>query len=183
MPFLEEWIRARTRDVTDERIAFAYAALEYGAVAVALLLVNFVFSYAKIITVVRNRKIVIFTPFEAIGFVIAHPLRTIGLYVSVGLLWIGLVLSYWLYGYLAPDATTSTLEMILVAWGVGQIFILGRIFVKCLFLGSQTALYEKVKEKALAGAQEPAALIGISENGVELDRESEETGDVRQQAT
>jgi hypothetical protein len=159
MPWLESWVRTETRDVIDERIAFAYAVAKYGAIACMLCAVNFLFTYAKIVTVVRRRILVVFTPFEALGFLVCHPLRTLGLYLAVGILWIGLVLLYWLYGYLAPDASTSTIEAILVAWGVGQLFVLGRIFLKMLFLASQTALYENVK----------AGVLGIESNDPDRD--------------
>jgi len=60
------------------------------------------------------------------------------LYLLSGLTGIGLLLLYWL---IAPGAWQSSWFTIIFAFLLGQIYIIGRIAVRCLFYGGETALY------------------------------------------
>jgi len=171
LPWLEGWVRGETQEVIDERVVFLYTLAKYGALVAGLCAVDFLFTFARVITVVRNRVLVFLTPFEALGFVLRHPVRTVALAFALGILWSGLVAAYWGFDYLAPTASDATAAAILVALGAGQIFILGRIFLKCLFLAASTALYERCKEGGLVArevegaAPEPPAPIPLAPGG------------------
>jgi len=137
--WLSSGVDALTRNVVDERIAFAYTLIKYLIVWLLVYAVNLTFDYGKILTVVRDHGNALTAPLKALGFVLGNLGRTAGLYVSVGLVWIVLMFVYWL---IAPGAGQASALAIFGAFLLGQLYIVSRIWTRCLFYGSQTALYE-----------------------------------------
>ncbi len=135
--WLSGLVDSLTRNTLDERIHFAYTLGKYLVFLLLLWFVNMLFDYSKIVTVKDNHKNALTAPFKALAFVLPNFGRTYRLYLSLGLVWIAFMLLYWL---VAPGAGQSTALAIFGAFLLGQIYLLTRIWTRCLFLGSQTAM-------------------------------------------
>jgi hypothetical protein len=142
--FLGEW----TRDVTNEWTVLGFAMLAYGGTAFLLCLVHMVFSYAKIATVVDDRRSVLLAALRGLGFVARYPFRTFSLYYGVLLL--GLV-PLGLYAAVAPGAGQATPDDVAVAFAVGQAILIVRLIFRLALLGGETALYLAMAVPAPAG--------------------------------
>jgi hypothetical protein len=138
------WI---TRDVTVERTAFAIRAACYIFFGTLLVACNVVFDYARIRTVVEDRHSAIGSLVAAVRFVRRHPAawRLYGLNACA---FLGLAL---LYALLSPGVPSGSAFW--VAFVLGQVYILGRHYVKLLFYASQIAFFQS----ALAHASYTAA--------------------------
>lgn len=123
-----------TRDATAERFAFAVRAgcyLVFGALLVAS---NVVFDYARIRMVVEDRRSALGAILAAIRFV-RREYATLALYALNGGLFLGLAA---IYALTSPGAGTALFASLL--WG--QLFILGRHYLKLVFYASQTSLFQ-----------------------------------------
>jgi hypothetical protein len=143
-PWLDDLVAFRTRDVIDERFRFAAILVEYGAVWSVVWLGNMLFDYAKVALIARGRG-TIGAPFDAMRAASAviwrRPVATVGLYGSLGLVWIAGVLLYWA---VVPGAAQSSMPAILGTFALGQMFVISRIWTRCLFYASETALYAAI---------------------------------------
>ena len=128
-----------TRDVTTERAAFVWRVMLYAWFGSALVVVNLVFDYARIRTVVEDRRSVVGALAAALGFVTRHPSRVVGLYALNGLCFLLLLLAW---AVLAPGTTGMGLSMWLAVAGT-QLFLLMRLLLKLQFVASQTALFQR----------------------------------------
>lgn len=146
---VDEW----TRETIDERWHFFLTVLKYTIFWLIVWFVNMVFDYSKILTVVHNRKFVPVVPLEALIFAVKRFFRTYGLYLSVGLIWIGFMLVYWI---LVPGAGQSSWLGIAVAFLLGQLYILSRIWTRGLFWASQTALLLAESRPATPAPETPS---------------------------
>ena len=145
LPSLADLVRMVARDQIDERVAFLGSVAKYSVVLGALILVNLVFDYAKILTVTQQRRSSILAILKAAKLLGAHPGRMVGLYVWIGLLGIGFFFLYWL---VAPGINQQS--SLAVGWALllGQMYITSRIWTRLLFLGSQSALCEELLSQA-----------------------------------
>ncbi len=153
LPELRSLLEEPMRDVVDERQYALYTLAEFGAVLVAFALIDLIVTYSKIITVVRDVRLllVLFTPFRALWFLVCHPLRTLGL--TLFLAWALAILTgaYGVFGHFYPDVlelvglTSGSYGGIAILFGAGQLYILGRIFLKMFYLSSHTTLYEAIR--------------------------------------
>jgi hypothetical protein len=138
------WMDEATRDVTVEGTIFYYSLLIWGFTAVLLTLIHACFGFAKVATVVDDRRSMLLAAVRGFVFVVRHPARTLGLYYGfllvTGFVIIGSVL-------LAPGVGQQTYEAVLWAFAGGQIFLLLRLFVRLSLLGGQTALYQADGQK------------------------------------
>jgi hypothetical protein len=128
-----------TRDIATERGAFLWRVMLYGWFGAALVVVNLVFDYARIRTVVEDRRSVIGALAAALTFVRRRPSRVGGLYTLNGLTFL-LLLIVW--ALLAPGTTGMGLSMWLAVAGT-QLFLLVRLLLKLQFVASQTALFQQ----------------------------------------
>ncbi len=110
--------------------------------------INMVFDYAKIITVLEERKSMINTGLRAWGFVLKHLWKTLGLYCLVATIGLAFFVLYTLAGK-SIEASTGLTILLLFLWQ--QLYALGRTWVRLLFLASQVALYKGISEPALLG--------------------------------
>lgn len=153
LPELRALLEEPMRELVDERRYALYTLAEFGAVLVTFALIDLLMTYSKIITVVRDVRplLVIFTPFRALWFVICHPLRTLG--ITLFLAWVLALLSaaYGVFGYFYPNIlnvvglTPGSYGGIAILFGAGQLYILGRIFLKLFYLSSHTTLFEAIR--------------------------------------
>lgn len=128
-----------TRETIDERVQFTYTLIEYAIVWVLLLSVNLLFDYSKIFTVLQNHKNALTAPLKSLRVVFGNMGRTYGLYFSIGIVWIALMLVYWL---VAPGAGQASWVTLFGAFLLGQLYLLSRIWARCLFFAGQTAMCE-----------------------------------------
>jgi hypothetical protein len=147
-----DWMEAATRDVNVEGTIFYYSLLIWGFTAVLLTLIHACFGFAKVATVVDDRRSMLLAAMRGFVFVVRHPARTLGLYYGF-LLVTGFVLAG--YVLLAPGVGQQNYEALLWAFAGSQIFLLLRLFVRLSLLGGQTALYQ-------AYALPPAEPQGLS---------------------
>lgn len=134
-----EALEESTRDVTVESTIIFYSLLIWGLVALLLTLIHAVFGYAKIATVVDDRRSAVLAALRGLRFVATHPGRTLGQYYGV-LVGSGLLLA--IYAVVAPGVGQSSRQAVLFAFAVGQLFLLVRMFTRLALLGGQVALYQ-----------------------------------------
>ena len=121
-------------NVTDERTAFAYRAVLYGFFLAPLLLVNVIFDYAKIRAVVEDRRSMIGAFVSGWRFVRRHPGAVLALYAIDALLFLIVIGLYYL---IAPGANHTVM-----AFAIGQLYIVLRVIVRLQFAASQVALFQ-----------------------------------------
>ena len=122
-----------TANLTVERTAFFYRLALYAIFAVPVVFANLVFDYAKVRAVVEDRRSMIGAVSAGARFVLRNP-ATLGLYALDIVLFL-LVLA--LYLLMAPGGSSN-----LLAFAIGQLYIVLRVVVRLQFAASQTALFQ-----------------------------------------
>ena len=136
---LFRWMEEATRDVTAERTVMLYTALIYALILLVLVLLGVVFDYAKIALVCENRSSAILALVRGFRFVLAHPVKCSGIYLALllaGGIWLAA------FSLIAPGPNQSTTLAVILTFGLGQLFLLGRLILKLWFLSGQTLLFE-----------------------------------------
>lgn len=128
-----------TRDLATERVAFLWRVALYTSFGAALVAVNIVVDYAKIRTVVEDRRSVVGALSAALGFLGRRPGRAFGLYALNGLVFL-VLLAVWAFA--APGAGGAGLSMWL-GLAATQLYLLARLLLKLQFIASQTALFQR----------------------------------------
>jgi hypothetical protein len=111
----------------------------YFAVGLLLVLVSMVLDYAKISLAVERRKSVLLAIFRGAGFLARNFLKCFGLYF--GIMLVALVL-FLVYALVAPGAGQASSLTILLAFLVGQAYLIARIIIKLWFWASQTLFFQ-----------------------------------------
>ncbi len=106
-----------------------------------LCLVNMIFDYAKIATVVKQKKSMIIQTGKAIGFVFKHFSKTLRLYYLIFL--VGAILIV-IYALIEPLFDQTVLWTLILFFIIQQLFILGKIWIRLTFYASQLELYKKL---------------------------------------
>jgi hypothetical protein len=128
-----------TREMTVERTAFFLRLALYLVFGVLLAAWNVVLDYARIRTVVEDRRSAIGALWSACRFVAAKPRAVASLYaLNAGCF----VVALGIYGMVAPGAAGGGVSA-WTAFAIGQLFILVRIGLKLTFYASQTALFQQ----------------------------------------
>ena len=149
---LDDLYTRLTRDLTTERIAFLWRVALYASFGAALVAVNLAFDYARIRTVVEDRRSVVGALSAALAFVGRHPGRAFGLYALNGLMFLLLLA---VRGLAAPGVGDMGLSMWLGFAGT-QLYLLARLLLKLQFMASQTALFQRsLAHAAYAAAPAP----------------------------
>ena len=128
-----------TRDVTVEGTVMFYSLLAWALVAFLLTLVHMSFGYAKIATVVENRRSMLLAALRGLLFVVTRSTRTLPLYYGI-LIVSALLLG--LYSLIAPGVGQPTGEAVFWAFLASQLFLLLKLLVRLSLLAGQTALYQ-----------------------------------------
>ncbi|HAK56985.1 MAG: hypothetical protein QF463_04150 [Vicinamibacterales bacterium] len=126
------------RDLTVERTGFFLRVLLYAAFGTVVLFCNVVLDYAKIRAVVEDRRSMIGATVAGVRFVWRHLAATSRLYLLNSAVFVAIVT---VYAAVAPGAGGTGAEM-WFAFLIGQAYVLARLWVKLLFLGTQTALFQ-----------------------------------------
>lgn len=141
-----------TRDLTVEREAFAIRLGLYLVFGLLVAACTLVFDYAKVRAVVEDRRSMVGAVAAALRFVRRNP-AAIPLFVLNFSMYLGCLV---LYALLAPGARGSGGAM-WWAFGVGQLYILARVWVKLAFWASATALFQaRLAHAGYVARPEPA---------------------------
>ncbi len=141
--YLHPWLFDRVytrliRNVNVERTAFMIRAGLYLVFGLCLAAVNVIFDYAKVRTVVEDRRSAFGALAAALHFVRRNAGAAIGVYaLNVALF----ALTIAVYAVLAPRAGGSG-WMMWVGFAIGQMYVLGRLCVKLIFWASETSLFQ-----------------------------------------
>jgi hypothetical protein len=138
-PFLFERVFVElTRDVTVERTAFFIRLLLYVFFGVLLALVSVVFDYAKVRAVVEDRRSMIGAIAAGARFARRNAAAVVALYVMTGCLFVALLA---IYAIAAPGAG-ATGAGVWIGLLIGQLYLLGRLWIRLVFFASETALFQ-----------------------------------------
>ena len=155
--WLFERIGYWTRDVTVERTILMYVLLGTALIVFLLTLVNAAFDYAKIATFVEDRRSMLLASLRGIRFVLSNPVKTLGFYYALGLLGILLLA---LYAFVAPGAAQSTTTGVVLAFLIGQAYLVAKLMLRLAFYGGELAIYED----AVRAEQRRETAEGIAED-------------------
>jgi hypothetical protein len=131
---LEQW----TRDAANESTVLAWSLAAYLLTALLLTLVQMSFDYAKIGTVAEDRRGMLLAALRGVGFVLYRPVKTFGVYYA---LLAASALTIALYALVAPGAGQTTAVGVVLAFAVGQAFIVVKLVLRLTRLGAQAAVY------------------------------------------
>ncbi len=129
-----------TRDLSVERDAFLWRVALYAVFAALLAVTTVIFDYARIRTVVEDRRSIVGSLLAALAFIGRNPARVAGVYALNALAFL-VVIGVW--AGVAPGASGAGLSVWLGLLG-SQIFVLARLLVKLQGLSSQTALFQRL---------------------------------------
>jgi hypothetical protein len=127
-----------TREVSVERTAFFVRVALYAVFGVVLGACNLIFDYAKVRAVVEDRRSMLASIGAAVRFAAVHGRAAASLYAADFILFLVVVA---LYVAVAPGAGGAGLSMWL-AFIVGQLYVLARLWVKLVFWASEVALFQ-----------------------------------------
>ncbi len=129
------WI---TRDLTVERNAFFVRLTLYLLFGMLLGATNLVLDYAKIRAVVEDRRSMIGAFLAGLRFVVRRPWKTSGLYLLNGIVFVIVLLAYAISAPGVDETGASTW----LAFLIGQLYVLARLWTKLLFYASQTSFFQ-----------------------------------------
>ncbi len=127
-----------TRDTTAERTAFFTRAALYAVFGLLLLAVNVVFDYAKVRAVVEDRRSMLGAVFASMRFVRRNAGAAAALYGLGALVFVAVAGAY---AVAAPGAGGGGAGAVL-SFVVGELYIAARLWIRLLFLASETALFQ-----------------------------------------
>ena len=127
-----------TRDVTVERTAFFVRLALYAIFGVLLVLVSIVFDYAKVRAVVEDRRSMIGAIAAGARFARRNAAGVAALYLLTSSLFVALLL---VYAIAAPGAS-STGAGVWLGVAIGQLYLLGRLWIRLVFFASETAFFQ-----------------------------------------
>jgi hypothetical protein len=150
---LDDTFAELTRDVTVERTAFFVRLGLYAVFGALLMPVTVIFDYAKVRAVVEDRRSMLGAIVAGARFARRNAGAVAALYALTGSLFVLLLL---LYAAAARGASATGAGMWL-AIGIGQLYLFGRLWIKLVFLASETALFQSRLAHVGYVAAEPIA--------------------------
>jgi hypothetical protein len=136
--FFDDFFGILTADVTSERIAFFYRLGLYVVFGVLLVAANVVFDYAKVRAVVEDRRSMIGAIAASLRFIRRNFSTVAALYLVNGLIFVAVLL---VYALVAPGVGGTVLRIGL-GFAVSQLYLLARLWVRLVFVASETALFQ-----------------------------------------
>jgi hypothetical protein len=138
-PWLFERLYPRfTHEITVERTAFFIRVAFYLVFGVLVAAATTLFDYAKVRAVVEDRRSMLSAIGGALGFLRRHLAAAVALFLANFALF---ALVVGLYAVVAPGAGRAGIWM-WIGFAVGQLYVLGRLWVKLVFWASETALFQ-----------------------------------------
>jgi hypothetical protein len=135
---LEDAFSALTRDVTAERSMFFIRIGLYAIFGLLLVLVNIVFDYAKVRAVVEDRRSMIGAILAGARFARRNAPAVASLYLLTAALFVALLLVY----ALAAPGGGATGAAVWIGFAISQLYLVGRLWIRLVFLASETALFQ-----------------------------------------
>lgn len=159
-----------TREVIVERTAFFLRLVLYAIFGAMLVLLNIIFDYAKVRAVIEDRRSMLGAIIAGARFAGRNAATVAALYLLTGSLFVALLL---LYAAAAPGAG-STGAGIWLGIGIGQLYLVGRLWIRLVFFASETALFQSRLAHAgyVASAPVPRPEPPLVENALTTDRVS-----------
>ncbi|MCI0723054.1 MAG: hypothetical protein L0338_29445 [Acidobacteria bacterium] len=146
---LHDWIDEGAKEITSETAVMFQVFGIYVLAGGLLILCGILFDYAKIIIVAEDRRSVLGSCIHSVRFVLKHPINTVLLYLVL-LLASGLVML--LYALAAPGPEQASWFTLVMAFALGQAYLIARLFCKLSFLACQSRLFRsKVKPADFTG--------------------------------
>jgi uncharacterized integral membrane protein len=169
-PYLFATLYSRfTRDMTEERDAIVLRAALYAAFLVPVALVSVIADFAKVRAVVEDRRSMVSALLTAVRFVRRRFLRVAGLYL-LNIVAALIVLRLWLQ--VAPAAGAP----VWIAFLIGQLYLLVRIWAKLAFMASEVAFFQgelaHARYTAAPLPQWPASAAAEAINNLSVERRS-----------
>jgi hypothetical protein len=130
--------RDLVHEVTVERTAFAVRValyLVFGALVAACAMV---FDYAKVRAVVEDRRSMLGAIAGSIGFIGRNAAAAVSLFLANFALFIAVI---GLYALIAPGSGGAGVSM-WIGFAIGQLYVIGRLWVKLVFWASETAFFQ-----------------------------------------
>jgi hypothetical protein len=134
----DRWYPRLTHEVSVERTAFLIRFALYVAFGIAVAAAALVFDYAKVRAVVEDRRSMLGAIGAAVGFIRRNTAAAAGVFATNFALFVFVV---GIYALVAPGAGGAGISLWL-GFAVGQLYILGRLWVKLVFWASETALFQ-----------------------------------------
>ena len=128
-----------TKDMTVERNAFLVRAALYLVFGLLLAACSLVFDYAKVRSVVEDRRSMLGAISAAVRFIRGNLPAAAGVYVANVVLFAALLAVY----AIGAPAGAGGGAMAWITFTLGQIFIAARLGIKLLFWASETALFQQ----------------------------------------
>ena len=125
-------------DITVERTAFFIRLALYLVFGALLAAATMIFDYAKVRAVVEDRRSMLSAANAAIGFIRRH---TAGAALLFTLNFAAFAVTLGVYALVAPGAGSTGVSM-WMGLGVGQVYVLTRLWIKLVFWASETAFYQ-----------------------------------------
>ncbi len=126
------------RDVTVEKTVLAVYMIAALLVLALLTLVKLISDYAKVATVLGERRSMLLAALHGLRFVLRHPLRTFGAYATIAIA--GLV-ALALYAQVAPGQGQASMTAVLIAFLIAQVFLAFRIAQRLTVYGVAVEIY------------------------------------------
>jgi hypothetical protein len=153
-------IGEQLRDVTTERVVLAYALGAVLATAVLLTLVHLCFTYAKVATVMEDRRSMLLAALRGVAFVAAHPFRILGIYLALALVSVVLLVAY---GFVGPGVSQSDRAAVILTFAASQVFLIVRLALRLSALGGAAALYRSLTVGDAPAIEQPARTVTATE--------------------
>lgn len=147
-PAIETW----TRDITSEKTALGLHLVGLVVVATLMAIVHLVAEFARIATVREKRRSMLLAVVRSGRQVGRHPLQSAGVF-GVMLLMLGSVQV--LYYWTAPAVGGAGPWALLIAFGIGQVYLLIRWALRIARYGAEIALFDSWTRPALSPGRDP----------------------------
>jgi len=140
--WLSKAVDELTRETIDERVHFGFTVAKYAILWLLICMINIIFDYSKIFTLIRTGTSVLTAPLKTLVLVLKNFGKTFFLYVTIGAVWFAILLFYWV---IVPGAGQSSWFTFLAVFLLGQLYILSRIWTRALFYAGQTAMFSAIQ--------------------------------------
>jgi hypothetical protein len=135
---LEDAYAQLTDGVTAERTAFVYRLALYLVFGALLATASLIFDYAKVRAVIEDRRSMVGAIVSSARFVRRNVAAVIFLYLANGLLFLAVL---FVYAVIAPGVG-GTAVRIWMGFVVGQLYLVGRLWVRLIGFATETALFQ-----------------------------------------
>jgi len=147
-PAIDRW----TRDVTAETTVLGLHLAGLVGVVTLMAIVHLVAEFARIATVREKRRSMILAVARSVHQVGSHPLQSVGV---LGVMFLILGLVQVMYYLMAPGIGGSSPLALVVAFAIGQVYLLIRWALRIARYGAELALYDSWTGPTLTRGEQP----------------------------